>query len=603
MTGPHLLPQIATRRATDTPHARAYVLLGDDGAETDVLTFGELHARATAVASVLGERCAPGDRALLVLPQGLDVVVAFLGCLYARVVAVPLNSPRRTRAAQTSLGIVTDCRPRAVLTLGSMRAGLEPVLDVPVWITVDALDDRAVGAPVAPAGSVGRPAPEDLAFLQYTSGSTAAPKGVMVTHANLVANQEMIRRSFGHDARSTVVGWAPFFHDQGLIGNLLQPLYVGATSVVMSPMAFIRRPESWLTAIDRYRAHTSGGPNFAFDACVARARAGRIPADLDLRSWRVAFNGAEPIRAQTLREFATVFAGYGFDERALFPCYGLAEATLLVTASRPRRGPRTALLEPQEPDAEGAGAFGDPDAVGSGAGSAVGGAAGMAAGGAVGSAPGGALGSTVEGGERIERVGCGTVVDPGQVRVVDPRTSRVCPRGRLGEIWVSGDHVARGYWENPAATEAVFGAHTPDVPGRRFLRTGDLGVFVQDELYVAGRIRDLIIVRGRNYYPQDLELAAAAWSAHLEPDGGAAFLCADRLVLVQEVARRVPRTVDASSLVAGIRAAVMQEHRLTVNDVVLVRPGQLPRTSSGKVMRRATRALYPQPEGLRRWTR
>ncbi|WP_330181677.1 fatty acyl-AMP ligase [Nocardia sp. NBC_01503] len=544
MRQPTLLPDILRRRAVQETDRTAYIFLDDNGAETSTLTYGELHARALSVAAELETRCAPGDRALLVFPQCPEFIVAWFGCLYAGVIAVPVHPPRRARVQEATVSIVRDCVPVAVLSLDMFLAPLRTVLGpycaAPHWLAVDGMSTAGVEfEPVARTV-------DDLAFLQYTSGSTSAPKGVMVTHGNLMANEEMIRQGFGHDRDSTVVGWAPFFHDQGLIGNVLQPLYVGATSVLMSPTAFIRRPLLWLSTISRYRAHTSGGPNFAFDACVRRAAAGPLP-ELDLSSWRVAFNGAEPIRPGTLRAFTETFAAYGFSAGAWYPCYGLAEATLLVAGSPVGRGPR--LLEL------------DSDALGER--------------------------RYAVGGRTKTLVGSGQVLAGEQVRIVDPDTGVSCPPDRVGEIWVAGNHIAQGYWRNETATAASFRSDG-------FLRTGDLGLLVDGELYVVGRVKDLVVIRGRNYYPQDIEHTAQTAHPALRAGACAAFAIdapgGERLVLVQEIRRDAEG--DPADITGAIKAAVTAEHELALADVVLAAPGQVQRTSSGKIMRSAARNRY-----------
>lgn len=553
-----LLPEVLAERAAAEPATRAYVFLSEDGAEKDSLTYGQLHARALAVAGVLRSRCRPGERALLVFPAGLDFLAAYFGCLYAGVIAVPVNPPRRGRVQDATLGIVRDCEPSVVLTTAATASGLRSVLDGPLWwLPVDELPD---------AGSAAEPWPctaESLAFLQYTSGSTSAPKGVEVSHGNLAANQEMIRLAFGHDRASTVVGWAPLFHDQGLIGNVLQPLYVGATSILMSPMAFIRRPLLWLSAISRYRAHTSGGPNFAFDACAEHAARTSPMGELDLSSWAVAFNGAEPIRPGTLRRFTETFAPFGFRARAWYPCYGLAEATLIVTGSRPGRGARTL----------------DVDTV--------------------------ALGHRrfVPGDRPL--AGSGSAVPGERVRIVDPGTRMPCEDGHVGEIWVRGPNVARGYWRRPEATAATFHAECTDEPGRRYLRTGDLGMVVDGELYVVGRHKDLVIIRGRNHYPQDIELTAASAHPALRPGGGAAFSVPrggeERLVVVQEIRREYRRDADPAEVAGAVRAAVAREHDVSLAELVLTLPGRLRKTSSGKIMRADARRRF-LTSGFDVWT-
>lgn len=401
-------------------------------------------------------------------------------------------------------------------------------------------------------------------FLQYTSGSTSAPKGVEVTHGNLAANQAMIREAFGHDEHSGFVGWAPLFHDQGLIGNVLQPLWLGTTSVLMSPTAFIRRPLLWLSTISRYRAHTSGGPNFAFDACVGAARAG-LP-ELDLSCWKVAFNGAEPLRAETLRRFTETFAPVGFDPGAVYPCYGLAEATLLVSGSGKGRGARAVTV--------------DVDALAR------------------------RQLAVTEGNRGRPLVGSGRILPGEEVRIVDADTERPCPPDRLGEIWVAGPHVARGYWRRPDATAATFGARIAGEGERPFLRTGDLGVLVDGELYVAGRLRDMIVIRGRNLYPQDLERTVQAVHPAMRAGGAAAISVpgpdGERLVVVQEVARDPLPGTDRDDLTGAVRAAITAEHEVSVREVVLTRAGEVPRTSSGKIMRTAVRQRYLGP-GFPTW--
>ncbi len=552
-----LLTDILANRAAVNGSDRAYAFLDAHGEEVAELTYAQLHSKALSVAEHLGRHLAPGDRALLVFPPGLDFIGAFFGCLYAGVIAVPINPPRKNRVQEASRTIVADCEPAAVLTVSEIDETTMLLLgcaSIPT-LTVDQIGNAA------PMFEPRMPSREEIAFLQYTSGSTSAPKGVMVTHGNLVANQEMIAHAFGHDANSTVVAWAPHFHDQGLIGNILQPLYLGSTSILMAPLTFIRRPLLWLEAITRYRAHTSGGPNFAFEACLTHAAYGRVP-DLDLSSWRVAFNGAEPIHYETLRKFADVFAPYGFDASALYPCYGLAEATLLVTGSQKGRGPRTLVADVD--------ALRDNRLVAS------------------------TTGQTL--------TGSGVVVPSQDVAIVDPVTSQRCTDGTLGEVWVSGSHVAQGYWRNPAATEEVFGA---ELGSRRYLRTGDIGQLVDGELYVAGRLKDLIIIRGRNYYPQDIERTATSANPVLRMAACAALAVpgavGERLVVVHEVRGNDPTETLVGQIDGAIRAAIMGEHEVSVAEVVLTVPGQLQRTSSGKIMRSAARTQYLN-KGFDRWT-
>jgi len=548
--------------AQEQPNARACAFVDESGTEKAVLTYGALHRRAVTVATHLQATCQPGDRAILLFPPGLDVVAAYLGCLYAGVIAVPVNPPRRGRVRTATPGVVADCRPAAVLTVQAVTAAAATALgnNVPAgvrWIEVDALSDveRPDAAPYPSA-------PDSVALLQYTSGSTAVPKGVMVTHGNLVANQEMIRRAFGHGRDSIVVGWVPHFHDQGLIGNIMQPLHLGSSCVLMSPMTFLRRPLLWLTVVSRYRAHTSGGPNFAFDACAERVRPGDLDG-LDLSCWEVAFNGAEPVRPATLRRFADTLAPAGFRASALFPCYGLAESTLLVTGSGKARGPLTATVDAAE---LGRGRW---------------------------------VPTAAEGGRVL--AGSGAPAPGVTVRIVDPDTGATCPDGTVGEIRVAGPNVTAGYWERPDATEATY---VRDDDGVRYLRTGDLGVLADGELYAVGRIKDVIVVRGRNIYPQDVELTAELAHPAVRAGFGAAFAThtgdgSEGVVLLVEVDRSY-RGSEAE-LAQAVRQAVTRGHDIALVALVLVTAGQIPRTSSGKI-RRAEAARLHATDALRRWT-
>jgi amino acid adenylation domain-containing protein len=521
-------------RAAERPEQVAFTFLVDGEAEGGSLTYGELDRRARGVAAALASAVRPGDRALLLYPQGLDFIAAFFGCLYAGVVAVPAYPPRPNDRSQSRLrAIAHDATPRAALTTEAILAGaveprgllaVAPELTGLRWIPTDALG--APGGGAFPA----EPDPESVAFLQYTSGSTAAPKGVMVTHANLLHNERMIGAAFGMDEDSVVVGWLPLYHDMGLIGNVLQPIHAGGRCVLMSPVAFLQRPMRWLEAIDRYRATTSGGPNFAYELCARKA--GATLGGLDLSSWRVAYNGAEPVRASTLERFAATFAPSGFRREAFYPCYGLAEATLFVS--------------------------------------------------------GGHGGKTEQ-----ERVSCGRVGMGQWLVVVEPESGAERPVGTEGEIWISGPSVARGYWENPEATALDFNAFLATGEGP-FLRTGDLGFLAGGELYVSGRLKDLIILRGRNLYPQDVEATAERAHPDLLPGGGAAFAVEtggeERLVVVHEVARH--RKGEIGEIAEAVRRAVAAEHEAQVQDVVLIRQAGLPKTSSGKVQRRRCRELY-----------
>ena len=541
----------------ERPDGRAYTFLADGEEEGDRLTFGELDRRARALGALLQRLGLAGERVLLLYPPGLEFVSAFLGCLYGGAVAVPAYPPRSSRMLPRLQAIARDAGPAAALTtrallgtISGMTEGL-PELGGIRWVTTDDVEPGLAAEWEEPGLS-----PDALAFLQYTSGSTAAPKGVMVTHGNLLHNEEMIRLAFRQSEQSVIVGWLPLYHDMGLIGNVLQPLYVGAPCILMSPVAFLQKPRRWLAAISRYRATTSGGPNFAYELCVRRIP----PAEregLDLSTWEVAFNGAEPVRAETLARFAEAFAPSGFRRAALYPCYGLAEATLFVAGGEGGAGPvigafRGAALERDRA------AEAPPD----------------------------------DSSARL-LVGCGRGWEGQEVAVVDPESGRRCPPDRVGEIWVAGPSVAAGYWERPEETASAFGALLPG-GSAPYLRTGDLGFVKDGELYVTGRLKDLVILRGRNLYPQDLEATAEASHPALRPGGSAAFPVEaggeERLVIAAEIDRR--REGEAADAAAAVRRAVAEEHEVQVHEVVLLRLGSLPKTSSGKVQRHACRAAW-----------
>ncbi|HZU90320.1 MAG TPA: fatty acyl-AMP ligase [Stellaceae bacterium] len=553
------------RRAIEQGGERAYIFLPDRGGERSVLTFAGLHARARALARHLAERGEQGDRAALLFPPGLDFVAAFFGCLLAGIVAAPLMIPRRDSRRDASRAILADCAPRFLLTTRALVETSRPDLHDRLadsggaWVfceDVPADPGSEAGGEAEPLAALRR---DDIAFLQYTSGSTSTPKGVMVSHGNLLDNSEMIRIAFGNTQRSTYVSWVPLYHDMGLILNVLQSLYVGALCVLMAPVTFMQRPLNWLRAIHEFRAEVAGGPNFAFDHCVARYRAEEMEG-VDLSSWKLAFNGAEPVRAETIERFVAVFARHGFAATALYPAYGMAEATLLISGGRRGDGPvlhcvsRDALqhrrIEPRRRE---------------------------------------------EGAQVL--VGCGRPLSGEALAIVDPDSRRRLAPGEIGEIWAAGPNVAQGYWHNPEATRATFGGRIAGEDSGAWLRTGDLGFFdAASELFITGRIKDLIIIRGINHYPQDIEHTVETCHPALRRHGGAAFAAEEsgeeRLVVVQEVERGWRRRCDPAEITATIRAAVVREHDIAPYRVVLIRPGTLPQTTSGKIQRGRARQLW-----------
>jgi acyl-CoA synthetase (AMP-forming)/AMP-acid ligase II len=548
---PATLVELLRRRAREQGHDRAYVALADRGGEEAAITFAELERRANALAGKLTQTAAPGDRALLLFPSGVEFVVALFACFAAGVIAVPLMPPRRNAARDASASILADCAPRLALSTAASIPGLrERFAGGLAWMTSDEHADAAL--PEVAAG--------DIALLQYTSGSTSAPKGVVVTHANLLANSAMIRAGFGNTARSTCVSWLPHYHDMGLIIHLLQSLYLGSLGVLMSPVAFLQRPLNWLRAISDYRAEVSGGPNFGYELCVSRYRPEAMTG-IDLSSWRVSINGAEPVRDGTIRRFTETFAPHGFAAGTMHPAYGMAEATVLIAAGKrgvapvTRRLSRTGLQDNRvaAPDS-------DEDA-------------------------------------QIA-VGSGAALVDERIAIVDPDGHRRLGADEIGEIWVAGPNVARGYWANRVATREAFGAAIAGENEAVWLRTGDLGFLdARGELFVTGRIKDIIIIRGANHYPQDIEHTVETAHPALAAHGGAAFAVTDehgdeRLVVVQEVERSQRHHADPAQLVGRIREAVVSEHDIVPFAVTLLRPGALPKTTSGKIQRAQSRTLW-----------
>lgn len=552
----------------------AFAFLADGERESARWSYADLEQRARAVAVALdAHRVGRGDRVLLLYAPGLEFISAFFGCLFRGAVAVPMYPPHpsrvvrempRLRALATSSGASAVLTTSALLPLVERFSEGDAVFAPLARLATDVLPHAALAADwVDPLVTRA-----DLAFLQYTSGSTGTPKGVMVTHGQLLHNLEMVRVAFGHDERSTFVGWLPLYHDMGLIGNVMQPLFLGASCILMPPAAFLQRPVRWLQAITRYRAHTSGGPNFGYDWCVQRIRPEEREG-LDLRSWRVAFNGAEPIRASTIAAFAHAFAPQGFRAEASYPCYGLAESTLFTTGVDRARGVVSGWFDAAQLEAGvvSVAAVGQPGAV--------------------------------------QLVGSGQVWMDRTLVIANPDTNRPELPGRIGEIWVGGADVASGYWNQPDATADTFGARLAGVGKGPYLRTGDLGFLHGGQVFVAGRLKDLIIVNGRNYFPQDLERSVEESHPAIRAGSVAAFgverAAEERPVIVAEVGREyLPRGNEQSTgadtglaiVAEATRKAVAHFHALSLLDVVLLRPGLIPKTSSGKIQRRACRTGY-----------
>jgi len=565
MTEPRSFASLLRARAAEQPDVAAYVFL-HDGVEEPV-TYRELDRRAGALAARFLRHAEPGARALLLCSPGRAYVEAFFGCLYAGLVAVPAYPPAGPRDAERVAGIARDCDP-ALGIVDSSAAASAP--GGPAGQLTRNLVWSSAEAPPADAERIYAPAEEadQVAFLQYTSGSTGDPRGVVLSHANLVHNAAVLGRRLGLRPQDRTVSWLPPYHDMGLIGGILQPVYSGFPGLLMTPSAFLRDPAAWLRAISRSRATVCAAPTFAYAECVRRVPE-EVRDTLDLSSWRCALVGAEPVRADVLADFSRHFAGAGFDGSAFYPCYGLAEATLFVTGAEPGRGARATAVSTRSLAAGRAVALPDPaDRLPPGPGEPA--------------------------GDRTLLVSSGRARDADTVLVVDPRTRRPAAPGSVGEIWVSGPTVAQGYWGRPEETEQVFRASLADREPP-FLRTGDLGFEHAGELYIAGRSKDVILVRGRNVYPQDLEATAQRAHPGLRPNRLTAFGVTgaegtEQVVLVAEVTGAAGR--DHGAVIDAVRSAVAAEHSVSLDDVVLVTGGGVPRTSSGKVRRSACKERY-----------
>ncbi|MEW2624631.1 amino acid adenylation domain-containing protein [Streptomyces sp. NPDC048106] len=534
-----------------------YEFLADDGTTSSKVTALELDRRARSVAAALRRRAEPGTRVMLLYPPGELFVVGFLGALYAGMVAVPVYPPdpaRWDRSLPRLGAIARDARAEIVLSTGP-REALEAVLadHAPDLARLPWLVTQEVMLGGADDWREPTLAHDSIGLLQYTSGSTGRPRGVVVTHGNLLSNNRTIADNFDVTGADSVVSWLPFYHDMGLLGGVLQPLLSGIPTVLMSPFAFLRRPLRWLEVIAARGATVSGGPNFSYDLCVRKSTEAERAA-LDLSTWRLAFCGAEPVRHRTLARFAEAFAVSGFDASALLPCYGLAEATLFVAGSGRGHGAYRLQVDRQ-------------------------------------ALRGGSV-EVIADGEPM--VSSGRVATGHELAVVDPRTRERMPAGRVGELWVRGPSVANGYWRDEAATAETFAARLSG-DTEPFLRTGDVGFVHDGQLFVTGRVKELMIVRGRNHYPHDIEETAVRASDRVRPGCGAAFSVETRdgeqCVLVQEVAADTPED-ELPSVAEAITAAVRQEHGISLADVVLLAPRQVPKTSSGKVQRLDCRAAY-----------
>ncbi|WP_161982261.1 AMP-binding protein [Dictyobacter alpinus] len=548
-------------RAATQPDRCVYTFLQDGETDVSTLTFAELDRQARKIAAVLQSRYLQGERVLLLFAPGLEYITAFFGCLYAQVIAVPAYPPKQNRNARRIEAILQDAQAVAALTSSSLHTMI-----MRKFSSVAALQQLqwfffTGSAPYDEAGWV-LPAidGETLAFLQYTSGSTGTPKGVMVSHANLMYNLDCQRTRLVWYEDDCMVSWLPPYHDMGLINGLLGSIYMGFLTVLFTPASFLQHPLRWLKAITNFRGTISSAPNFAYDLCV-RTISAADQQSLDLSSWRIATNGAEPILRSTIVQFMEKFQANGFQRTTLRPGYGLAEATLMVSSN----------------------ATGDAIMIRTFDGSALG--------------QGRACLAPDDAPHARALAGCGWIADGHQLKIVDPVTLVASATDEVGEIWVRGPGIAKGYWQRPEQTKQTFQAYTSDTGEGPFLRTGDLGFQHKGELFITGRLKDVIIIRGVNHYPQDIEQTVAACHEALVADGGAAFSLIDddreQLVVVSEVSRQF-RNNDFSEIMIAIRRAVIEEHDVEVAAIALLKAGMIPKTSSGKIQRQLCRQQFLQ---------
>jgi acyl-CoA synthetase (AMP-forming)/AMP-acid ligase II len=570
------LVDLVRYRALHQPDRIAYRFLIDGERETVSLTYQQLEQQSRAIASQLQEFCQPGDRALLLYQPGLEYISAFFACLFAEVVAVPAYPPRPNRSLSRIQSILADAEATVALTTTDIFSILEkrvadaPELETLGWLATDQIDPNQ-------ADSWQDPNIESstLAFLQYTSGSTAAPKGVMITHHNLLQNLKAIAHCFGHSPNSVGVIWLPPYHDMGLIGGILQPLYAGFPVVLMSPLVFLQSPFRWLKAISHYKGTTSGGPNFAYELCIKKITPDQKQT-LDLSSWDVAFNGAEPINSQTLEKFAANFAECGFRREAFYPCYGMAETTLIVSGGEKTAPPIYKTFEAEALEKNWV------------------------------------VPASPEIPNRRTLVSCGQSIPNHSIAIAHPETLTRCAPGEVGEIWVSGASIAQGYWNQPEESDRSFNAYLADTGEGPFLRTGDLGFLDDRELFVTGRAKDLIIINGHNHYPQDIERTVEQSHPAIRSTCSAAFSVEidgeERLIIVAEVERRYRQrkrqaslpegdplkhcSLEAKAVIQSIRRSVSSHHDLQVYQALLIKHGSIPKTSSGKIQRHACRAGF-----------
>lgn len=549
------LLQYQSNKYADNP---LYVYLKNGEDESGILTYAMLNTKVMAVAAEIQKYASTGERALLLFSGGLDFIIGFFACLYSGVIAVPTHMPLSKRADQSHLqSIVKDANISLIISADADFSKFSALPDTGEWfksynlVFIDGIFEESE-LPWKQPNISG----DSIAFLQYTSGSTGSPKGVMVTHANLLHNEELIKNAFDNKEGSTIVSWLPLFHDMGLIGNVIHALYIGARLILMPPAAFLQKPVRWLNAINKYRAETSGGPNFAYELCASKVSPEQ-KQDLDLSCWTNAFNGAERVNAATLEDFYNAFKISGFKKESFYPTYGLAEGTLFATGGIRENRPEMIKVDRHFLE----------------------------------------LGLVKTSADKMAEclVSSGKSWEQQELLIVNHETQKCCKDMVIGEIWLKGPSVTKGYWKNKEKTQESFKAYLDNGDGP-FFRTGDLGFLKNGNLYVTGRLKDLIIIRGKNIYPEDLEIKVQKSNVLFQNSFSAAFSAQvnnqEEVVILQEVDRRMMKSLDVTAVTKDVRNTLICMFQININDVVLLPPGSIPRTSSGKVRRKTAKTHY-----------
>lgn len=551
--------------------SKAFTILHDGEIEGESVTFSDLYWNSLSVAIFLSEMKIEEQRIVVIFNTSLNFLFAFFGCLMAGAIAVPLSTPKNGKKDHRLTSVIKDSRPKLILTSKSLLESIskkisEPELkiDIKILAIEDVFENNFSSCTRSLRKHDSFKTSSGIAFLQYTSGSTGNPKGVMVSHKNIISNQQMIKDAFCHDQRTIFGGWLPLFHDMGLIGNILQPVFLGVHAVLMTPMHFIQKPIRWLKMISEYKVTTSGGPNFAYNLCVNKIQDEALE-DIDLSTWKIAFNGSERVLKKTVDEFSKKFKAIGFKESAIFPCYGLSEATLFVTGERVeeklnylsvnRHSLKNRLIKPID----------------------------------------------VKGGESeqgVDVVSCGTVWGDEEILIVNENTLNICARYEIGEIWIRGPNVAQGYWGKSVENNGIFGAKPSNKNAEEdYLRTGDLGfVDGNGRLYITGRIKELIIINGRNFCPYDIEEIARQADPILGDCIGAAFSVkgkhGDGFVVIMEIGKKFINSLNKEIITELVIGKIVGQHGIAPLEVIFVRSGSIPRTSSGKIQRIKCSEMY-----------